>query len=40
MNPSRHVIIAMTLTALIIFAAGDGWSSRIKRYGPVKAAEK
>ena len=40
MNGPRHVIIAMSITAILFLIAGDSWNERIGRYKPVQAAAK
>lgn len=39
-SPTRHVLIALTITALLFVVAGDQWSAGIARFKPVKVAPK
>lgn len=40
MNPVRHVVIAMSLTAVLFLIAGDRWNERVKMFRSVKPAPK
>lgn len=40
MNGTRHVVIALTLTAVLFIIAGDQWSARIGAIQPVRPAPK
>jgi hypothetical protein len=40
MNPTRHVLIALTLTAILFVIAGDSWNARIAKLQPVRPAPK
>lgn len=39
-NPARHVIIALSLAAVILIIAGDGWNARLAALQPVQPAPK
>lgn len=39
-NPTRHVIIALALSALFFVVAGDKWSANIKNIKPVQPVAK
>jgi len=39
-NGTRHVVFALAMTALILFAAGDEWNRNVKRFQPVMPAPK
>lgn len=39
-NPVRHVIIALSLSALLFVIAGDSWSRNIGKLQPVRAVRK
>lgn len=39
-NPTRHVIIALALSALLFVIAGDKWNANIRTIQPVKPAAK
>lgn len=38
MNPTKHVLIALMLTAGLFIVAGDRWNENIGRIRPVKVA--
>lgn len=40
MNPVRHIVIAMTLTAVLFVLAGDQWNARVSYFKPVHPAPK
>lgn len=40
MNPTRHVVIALSLTAVLFIIAGDQWNARIAAFGPVSPAPR
>lgn len=40
MNPTRHVVIALTLSALVLFLASAQWEPTVRRVVPVRAASK
>lgn len=40
MNPTRHVIIALSLTAVLFVIAGDRWNERIGRLQSVSPAPR
>lgn len=40
MNPTRHVVIALTLSALILFIAGNRWQPAISKVGPIRPTPK
>lgn len=35
-NPTRHVIVALALTAAIFVIAGDDWNAKIAKIVPVR----
>ncbi len=39
-NPVRHVLIALSLTAVLFIIAGDSWSANVGRLQPVRAVRK
>lgn len=39
-NPTRHVIIALALSAILFVIAGDKWSSRISYFQSVRPVRK
>lgn len=39
-NPTKHVVIALMLTAAILIIAGDRWNERIGAFHAVKPASK
>lgn len=40
MNPTRHVVIALALTAVLFIVAGDKWNARVARFQPVSPAPR
>lgn len=40
MNATRHVVIALALTAVLFVIAGDRWSERVALIKPVRPAPK
>jgi hypothetical protein len=40
MSPTRHVLIALSLTALLFVIAGDSWGDRIGAIKPVRVADR
>lgn len=40
MNPTRHVVIALALTAVLFIIAGDKWSARVAAFQPVSPAPR
>lgn len=40
MNPTKHVLIALMLTALLFIIAGDHWADGIGAVKPVRIAPK
>jgi hypothetical protein len=40
MNPTKHVVIALGLTAILFIIAGDSWNERIAKVQPVMPAPK
>lgn len=40
MNPTKHVLIAMMLTALLFIVAGDRWNDGVKALKPITVAPK
>jgi hypothetical protein len=39
-NPTKHVVIALMLTAAILIIAGDKWNARIAQIHAVQPARK
>lgn len=39
-NGVRHVIIALSLSALLFIIAGDSWSRNIGKLQPVRAVQR
>lgn len=39
-NPVKHVLIALSLSALLFLIAGDQWSKNIKTIKPVQPVAK
>lgn len=35
-NPTRDVIVALALTALVLIIAGDKWNSNVSLFQPVR----
>lgn len=40
MNATRHVVLALALTAVLFVIAGDRWNARVRYFQPVRPAPK
>ena len=40
MNPVRHVVVALGLTAILFVLAGDSWNERVAKVQPVRVADR
>ena len=39
-NPTRHVLIALALTAIVFIVGGAGWQSNIAKIKPVTIKQR
>jgi len=39
-NPTRHVLIALALTAMVFIIAGDQWNKNISKIQPVTIKQR
>jgi len=39
-NPTRHVLIALMVTAIVLVIAGDKWQPNVAKLGAVRPVQK
>ena len=40
MTPTQHVLLALSLTAVLFIIASDGWGASVAKVQPISAAPK